>query len=49
VAVGVVVVGGDAVVGVEPVKGLLEVAAGLRFSGAPVVCRIGAELLLVCV
>jgi hypothetical protein len=38
-AVGVVGVGGDAVVGVEPVEGLLEVArGGLSLGGALLAC-----------
>src|SRR5829696_7918390 len=44
VAVGVVGVGGDAVVGVEPVEGLLQVAGGrLGVRGALLAGRVGAN------
>jgi hypothetical protein len=45
VAVGVVGVGGDAVVGVEPVEGLLQVAGGrLGVGGALLACQMGAAV-----
>jgi hypothetical protein len=46
-AVGVVLVGGDAVVGVEPVEGLLGVTGGLGLGGDLLACQVVAVALQV--